>query len=962
MSWRHPQRWLRNGLPGWGRTDSSAVTTGHRAWLRRGLVVVALVSALAAIQRAGWQEAVDGLFYDFFLRHLTIEISPEIEVIEIDQRSLEALGRWPWRREVHARLLERLGSLPTAIGVDINFAEPDREHPADDQRLVNAVAVSGKVVLPVVLEQRTSRGPLKETLPMRPLALAAAALGHVEVELGDDGIARAIYLLAGLDTPRWPAFGLAMMQVAGLWSPGDRLPGRRSPIQVSRGHWVRDHRLLVPLPKDGAFPHFSYVDVLNGDVPAARFAGKYILIGAVASGMGDTLPTPISVRSRPTSGLHYSTSVLNGLLTGQMIRETPPMVILALAAAVAALVLLPVPGRVMFLLALGLLAVVPVTAYAMLQWQHRWLPPALPLLAALAVLGWSLRLHMQRLFEKLRRQHGVVRATLDSVDDAVLYLDRSGRIVQHNEAADRLLERAGKGRLVGHRLQDLVMFQARGEDPQLPDLDRPAPGGRLESRNLTLISGDGRRTQVNMVVTAIPWSQGERLVVLADLSREQALTQALEMRRSHDPETGLPNRHYLRKRLEAMLRRAESWRGRVAVVHLGMDDFAQLEQLLGHEAGEEVRQVLARRLQSLSGRGVEIGDLGRGEFLVLFEGRQPEKRLEELHELMGKSLEIGGQRVRPAITLGVSLFPDNPVDADELMHQAALALEQGRRNRPGGITLFQGDMKKQAARRLVVRRLLDTALEEGRLETFYQPVVALRDGRIRGVECLMRLRDEEGEYLSTAEFLPAAETSGLIKELAHHQLYEACLQLRVWKEKGLADLRLSYNLSARQLHGRDFPRRLRELLSVTGFDPRAMELDVPEALLDGAGEEDRATLEQLAELGVGLVLDDFDGHPRLLAQAEKLAFGALKIDRAVVQDLGDRPGAGAITTAIINMGHGLGMRVIAKGVENPRQFQQLTAQHCDEAQGFYLGKPMPAARFEEHLRRHGARFESSMAP
>ncbi len=931
-------------------------------WLQRGLVALALVAGLALVQRAAWLDAENGLLYDFFLRHLDIAISPEIEVIEIDQRSLESLGRWPWRREIHARLLERLGSLPTAIGVDINFAEPDREHPADDRRLVAAVAGSGKVVLPVVLEQRTSSGPLKETLPMRPLALAAAALGHVEVELGDDGIARAIYLLAGLDTPRWPAFGLAMMQVVGLWSPGEPLPGTRSPVRVSRGHWVRDHRLLVPLPRErGSFPHFSYVDVLRGDVPATRFAGKYVLIGAVASGMGDTLPTPISVRSRPTSGLHYSASVLNGLLTGQMIRETPPLVVLALAVAVALLVLPPLPGGLLTAVALGLLVGLPALSFAGLQWGHRWVPPALAMLAALAVLAWSLRLRMQRLFEKLRRQHGVVRATLDAVDEAVLYLDRDGRIVQHNEAAERLLGRGGRTPLAGHRLQDLVMFQSRGEDPRTIDLHEAAPEGRLEQRNLTLIGGDGQRTQVNLVATPIPWSQGERLVVLADLSREQALAQALEMRRSHDPVTGLPNRHYLHKRLEAMLRRAESWRGRVAVVHLGMDDFGELEQLLGHEAGEAARAELARRLEALAGRGVEVGDLGRGEFLVLLEGRKPEERLEALRETMGKAMEIQGQRVRPTVTLGVSLFPDHPVDADELIHQAALALEEGRRNRPGGITLFEGDMKKQAARRLMVRLLLDSAVEEGRLETHYQPLVELRSGRISGVECLMRLRDESGNYLSTAEFLPLAEESGLIAELAHHQLYEACLQLRTWKQQGLADLRLNYNLSVRQLHGRDFVRRLAELLAVTGFEPGAMALEVPQRLLETPRDEDKGLLERIVQLGVELVLDDFDGHPHLLAQAERLAFGALKIDPALVQDLADRPGAGAISAAIINMGHALGLRVIAKGVENQRQFQQLMAQHCDEAQGFHLGKPVPAARFEEHLRRHGARLEPGMA-
>jgi diguanylate cyclase (GGDEF)-like protein/PAS domain S-box-containing protein len=899
----------------------------------------------------------DQLFYDSVLRSLNQEAAQEIVLIEIDQKSLAKLGRWPWRRHLHARLVERLSEAsPAVLGLDVNFAEADLEHPEDDRMLLEALVHYGRVVLPVVLEQESLGGPLRETLPLPPFAQAAAALGHVDIELDGDGLARSVYLMAGLQMPRWPAFALAMMEVTGKWQRGDPLPGERAPAPRLARSWHRDYRVLVPLAgNESRFRTYSFVDVLEGKVPPEAFTNRYVLVGVTAAGLGDNIPTPVSMLGRPTTGLEFNATVLDGLLGDRMIIEVPHWLQFLVLALVLLLLLLLYHhfGRSLVPWSVGLLLLVAGVSYLLLAGCHCWLPPSVMLfmvLVAMMLVSWQ-QVHylLKALFEERRLSH----AALTSIGDAVFHLDGKMRISKTNPQAEALLGLESR-KLVGERFTDLVRLKRgrKGQEPFLLDLFLNQ-GKQVNSETLTLIRHDGKKVPVHLAATVIPGGKGGSVLVLTDLSREQELAKALAHRETHSLLTGLPTHRLLLDRLRRMLRRAHTLSYQVAVVHLDLDHFAKINQVLGIDVGDEVLQQVAQRLISFRKRGIEVGHVSGDEFLVLIEGRGVYAQVKALRELFAKPLRMREREMKVSVTLGVSIYPENLVEAEELMRQANIALHQGKLEQRGGISCFRQDMKKRAARVMEINTLLQSASQEGLLETFYQPIVATRDLRITGVECLMRLKDGQGGYISPEEFIPLADDSGLISDLAYHQLYEACVQLEKWRREGLPSLRLCYNFSLRQLRSPDLLEKLQVVLKVTGFDPHRLELEITENLVLLHGEQVSDILDNLEELGIRLVVDDFGTGYSSMAYLTRFRFSRLKIDKSFVLDLEDTPGSRAIVAAIIGMAHSLNMGVVAEGVETDSQMESLVSLACDELQGYYLGRPMPAAEFHRYLMESG---------
>lgn len=264
------------------------------------------------------------IFYDQFIRYSTQPPAEDIVIVAIDQYSLDQLGRWPWPRRLHADLLDNLAPFkPKVITFDIIFAEPDTVDQLDDDALAQSIAKNRPVVLPIMVEKPRS-APLRETLPLHKFRVVATGLGHVDTELDSDGIARSAFLKAGLGRPCWPTLALATILASGRNIPDTSLPGERNPHQtdMDSGLWVRDYRVLVPF--SGPADHFqqvSFVDVLSGHVSPSTFKDKYVLVGATATGLGDTVPTPVSALNRPLPGVEFNAHVLDGLLRGRLVEH-----------------------------------------------------------------------------------------------------------------------------------------------------------------------------------------------------------------------------------------------------------------------------------------------------------------------------------------------------------------------------------------------------------------------------------------------------------------------------------------------------------------------------------------------------------------------------------------------------------------------------------------------------------------
>ncbi|MBS1222547.1 MAG: hypothetical protein H6R23_2167, partial [Proteobacteria bacterium] len=313
----------------------------HLGWSEKIGLALALAMLALVLSHAGGLSRWDLLFYDWSLAHQSRPPAQDIVIVAIDEQSLRELGRWPWSRHVHADLVRKLTAAGTkAVALDIVFAEPDAADPGADGDLAAALAANGRVALPLLNEQVRLNGQLIETLPVPALAETAAGLGHVDVELDPDGIARGVYLKAGLGAPRWSTLALALLEVAdpnGWEAP----PGQRTPIvdPPSPNAWRRDYHVLIPFAgPPGHFRRVSYRDALSGDFPLAAFRDQFVLVGVTATGIGDLLPTPVSGQAQPMPGVEFNANVLDALRQGLTIQPLPQRWSLGLTGL---LVLLP---------------------------------------------------------------------------------------------------------------------------------------------------------------------------------------------------------------------------------------------------------------------------------------------------------------------------------------------------------------------------------------------------------------------------------------------------------------------------------------------------------------------------------------------------------------------------------------------------------------------------------------------
>lgn len=365
-------------------------TTPRRVNRREHLFLATLFAAATLLfAHMDWLWRWDHLIYDATL-YVWERPSPEdIVIVAIDEKSLSALGRWPWPRRTHAQLVRRLSAAgASVVALDIIFAEADSRDPSGDQALADAIRESARVVLPVLLEQPRTYGQLFEQMPMPALAEAAAALGHIHVELDADGLARSVFLLEGLGEPRWPALPLAMLQVAqpGRWTslPGARAPGALTASYIT---WARDHHILIPfVGPPGRMPRISYVQALRGEHPEDVFKDKFVLVGVTATGLGDNLPTPVSGHNQPMSGVELSANVLHALSAERTITRLgfPSRALILILISILPFFLYPRLGpRYALLTAIGLFIATLGFSIALVATARLWLAPAPGMLAVL---------------------------------------------------------------------------------------------------------------------------------------------------------------------------------------------------------------------------------------------------------------------------------------------------------------------------------------------------------------------------------------------------------------------------------------------------------------------------------------------------------------------------------------------------------------------------------------------------
>ncbi|HET7725746.1 MAG TPA: EAL domain-containing protein [Candidatus Limnocylindrales bacterium] len=480
-----------------------------------------------------------------------------------------------------------------------------------------------------------------------------------------------------------------------------------------------------------------------------------------------------------------------------------------------------------------------------------------------------------------------------------------------------------------------------------------------------LASGGGDRRFSEREVVAI--GRFAQLASIAlDNARlfERAQREVRERARAalRDGLTGLPNSDAFRDLVGVALDRAagaaRGRRGGVAVALLDLERFRTVNESLGHAAGDRLLALAASRISAAVRPTDTVARFGGDEFSLLLapvrDRKDAERRLGPVVQALHQPFDVGGQEVSVSVCVGVAIGRPGTTTPEELLREAEIALHESQGDRVRRVVAFDPRMRTQVLDRIDLERDLRHAVERDELRLHYQPIVDLRSKRVLGYEALVRWQHPVRGLLGPASFIELAEEVGAISAIGDWVLRTACAQARAWRDParaapGDAAPTLSVNLSARQFAEGDLAARLRQILTETGLDAGALELEITESTVMDLSERGVERLRQLRDLGVRLVLDDFGTGYSSLAYLRRLPLDALKIDRSFVLELGGEAADAPIVQAVIDLAHGLGIEVVAEGIETAEQLAILRRLGCDRGQGFLFARPLPAADFAPGL-------------
>jgi len=426
----------------------------------------------------------------------------------------------------------------------------------------------------------------------------------------------------------------------------------------------------------------------------------------------------------------------------------------------------------------------------------------------------------------------------------------------------------------------------------------------------------------------------------------------------HDALTGLPNRTFLQDRIRRELARARRGDRMFALLMLDIDRFKTVNDALGHHAGDALICSVGERLGGMLRKKDVIARLGGDEFAILLgDLRENQQAVETAETLLGalkQPFTIAGEDIVVSASIGLVLHPNDGDDAENLLKKVDIAMYRAKAEGRNVCRAFDPAMMTSARGEITLEAELRHALANQEFELFYQPQIDLRSGRIIGAEALIRWRHPVRGLVRPLDFLPFAEETGLIIPINEWVIAEACRVCKGWSKDDLPRLRMAVNLSPVQFRNRDMVALVGDVLDRTGLDPKLLELELTETILMHDAEAVTVALRELRRRGVSISIDDFGTGYSSLAYVKKFPVDRIKIDQSFVRNMTTDPNDAAIVRAVINLGHSLGIDVIAEGVENQDQVEILRTEGCEEAQGYLFAKPLPLAEFEALVRSDAA--------
>jgi len=417
----------------------------------------------------------------------------------------------------------------------------------------------------------------------------------------------------------------------------------------------------------------------------------------------------------------------------------------------------------------------------------------------------------------------------------------------------------------------------------------------------------------------------------------------------HDSLTSLPNRSLFSQLLTHGITQAHRYKKGLAVLFIDLDRFKNINDTLGHDAGDVLLQEVGKRLRLLLRASDAVARLGGDEFVVLLEELEDEKYVsvvaQKILSAIVRPFGTPGQEFHVTASIGISSYPKDGEDEKSLMKNADVAMYRAKEQGKNNFQFYSAELNIHTFERLALEVNLRRALERNEFQVHYQPKIDVRSGRITGMEALIRWQHPDLGTVGPTQFIPLAEETGLIVPIGRWVLKTACMQNRKWQNEGLPRLTVAVNLSARQFSDENLLQDITSTLDECGMDPALLELEITESMLMHDVEKAIGTMRALTDKGIRLALDDFGTGYSSLSTLKRFPINTIKVDRSFIRDVAANAEDNAITGAIIAMGRSLSLNVIAEGVETEEQLDFLRAHACDEFQGFYCSKAVPAVEF-----------------
>jgi diguanylate cyclase (GGDEF)-like protein/PAS domain S-box-containing protein len=553
----------------------------------------------------------------------------------------------------------------------------------------------------------------------------------------------------------------------------------------------------------------------------------------------------------------------------------------------------------------------------------------------------------KRIMDELAESEEKYKNLVDNALVGVYKSNLKGELLFVNNALVKILDYGSPEELISSGTQPIYKTM---EDRRilLEDLKK---NGRVSNYEIEAVTKSGKTRNLLLSGTIT----GDILSgMIIDITERKRMEETIKHQAYHDTLTGLPNRLLFTEYLGLALSQASRDRHKVAVLYLDLDNFKDINDSLGHAAGDEILRSVSRRLKSCLRESDTIARIGGDEYTVLMPNIHRENDIVVIASKIISELEmpfiINAHTVYLSLSIGISLYPFDGNESDTLLKNADAAMYNAKKRGKNNYQFYNPAMNRSAFERMKLVNRLRGAIGSGELVIHYQPQVSLRDGQVRCAEALLRWQHPHMGLLHPMQFLPLAEEAGLIRHIDEWVLRTACSQIKSWQQDGCSPACITVNLSVRYFQQPELVDTVSQILKETGLEPVSLGIEITERTIMKDMDTAIPYIRKLADTGVRFCMDDFGTGYSSLQYLKKLPLQVLKIDKSFVGGIPADPDYKTIINAIINLASGLKLKVVAEGVETEDQLTFLQIIHCDEAQGYHFSKPLPPEEFSRFMK------------